>query len=1351
MNKVCKLVIIPIFFFALHAPVQAEQTARAIPGQWIVELTDEPTLSYRGGESATLERSGKAAARPLAATAPDVTGAGRLDVNAPEVRAYTDYLDQRRETVIDRASIELGRTLTPHSVYRHALNGFAVDMSADEARALADVDGVAAVRPDMAYPLELDESPPLIGAPAFWNADSSDTNRGEGVVIGVIDSGINWEHVYFSDDTSDTGGYEYTNPFGEQLGECSKASVECNDKLIGVYDFADEGTNGRDPEGEGHGTHVASIAAGNPLNFEIPDIDGNFNTSGVAPRANLVTYKVCFTEHPDDDELDGKCVGSAISQALDQVIEDGVDVVNYSIGGDAADPWSNGRAFLNVRNAGIVFVTSAGNSGPQRGSITSPANAPWTLSVGSVSHRRRIGNSAEVAGVSDIFLQPGSGPEVTSDLTAPVIAADSVGDDMQGCSPFPSGAFDGAVAFIIRGECLFETKVNNASDAGAEAVLVYNHEDGGDAILMGGLEETSIPAAMMDNEQGEQVRAAIDAAASPQATLFADSRRILNSEWEDRVSSFSSRGPGVGAPDVMKPNVAAPGRDILAGFVPSGSNDPETAIGLLSGTSMASPHGAGAAAILRSRHPDWTPDMVISALETTAEAAPVRVGQSPASMLDRGAGRVRVDLAGDVGLYLPVTTQQFEDANPETGGEPGQLNLSGVMSSGCIDTCRFTRTVRAIESGSWSVSTEGDLDITVDPGAFSLSAGEEQELTIDVSAGDVPTGAFGDGAVVLASSEGLPTQRLAVGLQTMVAQLPEKLALNVETNRGRSTLAFDEVGEMAEAVFPSSGLERPVRESFTLFQDGSPDDPYSGGPGTETFHVEVPEDALLLFAEVVASDASDIDLFVGRDDSGDGIADEFEEVCRSTSPDELEECTVSLPEAGTWWIQVQNWESSGSSGGDGVELDMVALADSDDPSLTVFGPGRHESGPLEIPIYWDQPAMERDQRWLGAIGMSTTPDELANIGVTPVEITRSASQDPLAGPLFVDETLAVVLAGGATHERLYFDVPPGTDSISFEVSGDSSVQAELKRIDFDDISGFAPGTPPADGAVLDAGSVSESGLTLSASPAAGRWFVVLDNTSGQEAAVSVSVSLEADTPVLSQRGLWSPRDRLIFQGIEWQMAGLGFIVWYTYDEGSLPVYYIAINDHDEASSVWTADLHRITNSTGVRQNPEVVGKVSLTMLEDDAMIYAWRLAGAQGSELYSPDAPQTCPEVEGEEVNYNGHWYSPDNVVGGTTMIVTADVQAQVRYYYDEIGVGRWIYSDGEPLEEVLDLIDFRGFCPNCEEQEVEMETVGEYVRTFDSDSTGNETLEFISGEPLNHDIFIDVPISKLSEPAPCQ
>ncbi|MFW5926507.1 MAG: S8 family serine peptidase, partial [Wenzhouxiangella sp.] len=394
MKSVTRLSIAVVLAVLLAAPAAAASKARAIPGQWIVELSDPPTLDYRGGETARLEARDSKSAATLAATAPDVTGARRLDVDSPEVRAYSAHLDSRREAVIDRASATLGRSLAPFAVYRHAFNGFAVKMSAEEARRLERLEGVAAVRPDMAYSLELDEGPPLIGAPAFWNGPGS-TNRGEGVVIGIIDSGINWDHVYFSDDPSDADGHEYENPFGEQLGECSKESVPCNDKLIGVYDFAEEGTDGRDPAGEGHGTHVASIAAGNPWGFALSDVDGNFDTSGVAPRANIVSYKVCFTEHPDDEDLDGKCVGSALTEALEQVVEDGVDVVNYSIGGDTGDPWTTSKSFLNVRNAGIVLATSAGNSGPEPGSLTSPGNAPWSFSVASVAHRRRVGNAAD--------------------------------------------------------------------------------------------------------------------------------------------------------------------------------------------------------------------------------------------------------------------------------------------------------------------------------------------------------------------------------------------------------------------------------------------------------------------------------------------------------------------------------------------------------------------------------------------------------------------------------------------------------------------------------------------------------------------------------------------------------------------------------------------------------------------------------------------------------------------------------------------------------------------------------------------------------------------------------------------
>ena len=169
----------------------------------------------------------------------------------------------------------------------------------------------------------------------------------------------------------------------------------CNDKLVGVYDFVEdddstdeieEHNNGKD--NAGHGTHVSSIAAGNPLFVSVGDIPAEI--AGVAPNANIVSYRVCYIGDPADADDDG-CQSSAILRAVDQAIADGVDVINYSIGSNAYDPWLTGQttyAFLNARAAGIFVATSTGNAGPNPGSIGAPANAPWITSVGNATHDR---------------------------------------------------------------------------------------------------------------------------------------------------------------------------------------------------------------------------------------------------------------------------------------------------------------------------------------------------------------------------------------------------------------------------------------------------------------------------------------------------------------------------------------------------------------------------------------------------------------------------------------------------------------------------------------------------------------------------------------------------------------------------------------------------------------------------------------------------------------------------------------------------------------------------------------------------------------------------------------------------
>ncbi|RFF27534.1 MULTISPECIES: S8 family serine peptidase [unclassified Wenzhouxiangella] len=1337
---------------ALAMTASAAKDSFRIPNQWIVELDSPPTLEFTGSQAMQLQSADGKSAKGLAATAPSVTGARKLDVESPEVQEYVQHLDAKRQAVMTRAGERLGRELRPKAVFRHIRNGFAAEMSADEARQLEKLSGVKSVRPDVAYPMLLDEGPGLIGAPALWNGiTDAGMSRGEEVVVGVLDSGINWEHLYFSDDTAHTNGYEFTNPKGRQFGECSNASVPCNDKLIGVYNFADEGTNGRDPEGEGHGTHVASIAAGNRWRFSLQSVPNHsFNTSGVAPNANIISYKVCFLEHPDDDELDGKCVGSAVSEALDQVIEDGVDVVNYSAGGDEENPWQHLQAFLNVRSAGILFVTSAGNSGPGRGTISSPANAPWVMAVASNTHRRRVGNRARVAGISDILVEPGTGPEIEEDVSGPVIVADELGSDLFGCEPYPDNSLDDAIAFIQRGDCTFEAKVENATDAGAAAVLVFNNV-AGPAIVMGGLEETTIPAAMMTRARGEAALDSIrNSASMPSATMFSERAAVTDDELEDIVSTFSSRGPVRESPNVLKPNVSAPGQFILGGFVPD-----EDSLAFLSGTSMASPHVAGAAALLKSLNPDWTPDILQSVLETTAEVEGMTFNEGPTTALDRGNGRIRVDLAAEAGLYLPISTAEFEDANPANGGDPGQLNLAGVYSEDCAQECQFTRTVRALGNDSWTVSVEGELDVEVEPESFELNEGQSQTLTITVNSGRMPLGATPESTVVLRPAGDHSTQRLLVAST-------RSTDLEVTANRGRTSIAMPAESELPEAVFRTSPLVKPTRESFALVQDTTSSDPYSGTDGRKTFLLDTSENSLVLFAEVISSSAADIDLFVGFDENGNGVAEESEEECRSTSPNELEDCLIKMPQAGQWWVLVQNWEASASGMEDSVELDLAVLDATDDPSFVASGPGRHDGGPLNIDLYWDQPAMLRDERRIGVVGFASTPDLLADIDAVPVFVSRTGSNTPQSTALFDGETRSVVIPGNMAHDLLFIDVPPSANGLEIDVQGQTGVDGALYRLDHADIAGFAPDTPPAPviGSLVS-GSGSGDGFSLDYSAGigstlpAGRYYIVLDNTSTQERRVDVSVSIvESDEAALSRFGLYSPRDRVINQGFEWNAGAAGLVVWYSYDADGVPVFYNAVGSIDESRSTWWADLLR-TTSIGVRNNIDTVGRLGITSLGEEDMIVSWRLNGAHGSERLGPDSATTCPTVGGEPVSYTGHWFAPGQAQGGTTVIVNDSFQAQVRYYFDDLGVGRWVISNARsgdgPLAEELDLLELRGFCPNCTEGPVTIEQVGTYTRIFEDEESATEIVEFESGPPLNQAYSTEVEIEKLSVRQACQ
>ncbi len=346
------------------------------PALYIIQLADAPLASYRGGVAG------------LEATNPSARGERRLDANSPASVAYLNYLEGEQAQAIASVEAALGRSVEVPFQYRAAYNGFAARLTPEEAAIVAGLPGIVQVQREFVRYPTTDVGPTWIGAPGIWDGTATGGlpgTMGEDIIVGVIDTGINMDHPSFADIGGDS--YDHTNPWGagNYVGLCATEPLTytCNDKLIGVWNYTDG------PEdGDGHGSHTASTAAGNFVTptLVFPTTSITRALSGVAPHANIIAYDTCQP---------GGCPGAALVAAIDQAVLDGVDVINYSIGGGASDPWADAdsQAFLNARDAGVFVATSAGNAGPGAATMGSPGNAPWLLTVGAATHNRKFLNA----------------------------------------------------------------------------------------------------------------------------------------------------------------------------------------------------------------------------------------------------------------------------------------------------------------------------------------------------------------------------------------------------------------------------------------------------------------------------------------------------------------------------------------------------------------------------------------------------------------------------------------------------------------------------------------------------------------------------------------------------------------------------------------------------------------------------------------------------------------------------------------------------------------------------------------------------------------------------------------------
>ena len=651
---------------------------------------------------------------PLATSPRTQPAHGRkIDFSSATVRAERARLSAIRNEFRQwlKRSAPRARITTELDVAVHAVG---VSLNGTSLATLAGAPMVKGVEYEALYaPLAHDDPDlRLVHANAAWTRAGGEANAGEGVKVAIIDSGIDQTHPCFDD-----SGY----PAQTRLGDPDLT----NNKVIAAKAFTNKvNQNGFDATAvNSHGTHVAGTVACNAHTPAV--VDGvviPYDPSGVAPRALLGNYNVFPGDIADAKSED-------ILKALETSYEDGFDVANMSLGDkrNFGGSVTLAHAVDNMDRANMVVAVAAGNEGPGSFTVGYPGAAARALTAGASTVGHAIVNQISVAGV-DYEAVVGEFAELESDLTAPLrVVADPASGFDHGLNLACDGSpalpdLSGTIALLGRGTCDFTVKVRNAQNAGAVGVVMVNREPG-PAFTMShnGLEPTpTIPAVMISLADG----AAVDDHDGAPVTIKALATYVTRPADTHLMADFSSHGP-TQEDLLVKPDVVAPGADVLSSF-PATSCSTPPCWAIIGGTSMATPHLAGAAAVVRGMHPGWSSAAVRSAIVNTAQEGLLRdsqTGEVTDDVQTVGAGLLDVDAATAAPVGLDPVSTSFGNISTGAGRTSSSrvtiTNLSGVTST-------FTAAVADDGTDGTTFSASG--------GPVTLAPGATGAVTVSVAA-----------------------------------------------------------------------------------------------------------------------------------------------------------------------------------------------------------------------------------------------------------------------------------------------------------------------------------------------------------------------------------------------------------------------------------------------------------------------------------------------------------------------------------------------------------------------------------------------------------------------------------------
>ncbi len=859
--------------------VPAGASGKAAAGSYIVQMADSPVIGYTGGIPG------------YRGTAVD---GQKINRSNADVTKYAAYLDDQHTSIINKVG---GQKFYD---YHYTFNGFAARLTAAQAEQMKQQPGVTSVTPDEIQYADTVTTPTFMGLTqpgGLWDQLGGPAHAGEKIIVGVVDSGIWPESPSFADD----GTYQAPGPQWHgtcQTGEDWPAGL-CNNKLIGArfYNAGQGGNAGIDTtrpwefnsprDYNSHGTHTSSTAAGNHgVTADILGTDLG-QISGMAPRAYVAMYKALWSTV---DGATASGTSSDLVAAIEDATADGVDVISYSITGSTSsftDPVS--IAFLNATGADIFVSAAAANSGPTASTVNHVN--PWVTTVAAGTHDRgyissvTLGNGATYPGVSlgngtaMLPLIPSTEAGLPgADATAVRLCFAAI--DNGGTPVLDPAKVAGKIVLCDRGVNARVNKSLAVKDAGGLGVILANTSPNS---LNADLHY--VPTVHVDEVAGAAIKAYIALAGAGATAQLAPG--VVTQVEAPFVASFSSRGPArAGGGDLLKPDIMAPGVDVLAATSPSvaGRN-----FDFFSGTSMATPHVAGFAALLKDLHPGWSPAIIKSALMTTAGQTTNFGNPIPGIPFDFGAGQARPTSAADPGLVYAARTGDWIAflcgkgliVAPRCNGiaiDASDLNYPSIAIGDMAGSQTVQRTVTNVGAKkatyNVSVSAPPGIDVLVTPSTLSLGPDQSKSYTVKFTRTSAALNAYAFGS--LTWSDGTHNVRSPIAIR------PVALTAPLEVSGNSSGISYSvKFGYDGSFSATPRGLVPAVTFNGTV-----PDDPTDhfipGGPGTVSFSVVVPAGttyARFALFNQFTDGADDLDLYVFRGStlvgaSGGGTADE---------------------------------------------------------------------------------------------------------------------------------------------------------------------------------------------------------------------------------------------------------------------------------------------------------------------------------------------------------------------------------------------------------------------------------------------------------------------------------------------